>query len=155
MLSSPYSVRALSPADVPLFRQLNELFGVAFNEADTYGAWPPDDRYLEKLLSRRHIIVIVALSEGQVVAGVVAYELEKFESQRSEFYIYDLAVDERHRRRHVATAMIEHLREIAARRGGWLIFVQADYEDNPAIALYNKLGVREEVLHFVIPFGAR
>jgi aminoglycoside 3-N-acetyltransferase I len=98
-----------------------------------------------------HIIVIVALSEGQVVAGLVAYELEKFESQRSEFYIYDLAVDERHRRRHVATAMIEHLREIAARRGGWLIFVQADYEDNPAIALYNKLGVREEVLHFDIP----
>jgi aminoglycoside 3-N-acetyltransferase I len=42
------------------------------------------------------------------------------------------------------------LREIAARRGAWVIYVQADYEDGPAIALYESLGVREEVLHFDI-----
>jgi aminoglycoside 3-N-acetyltransferase I len=42
------------------------------------------------------------------------------------------------------------LREIAARRGVWVIYVQADYEDDPAIALYEKLGMREEVLHFDI-----
>lgn len=32
-----------------------------------------------------------------------------------------------------------------------MIYVQADYVDPPAIALYEKLGVREEVLHFDIP----
>jgi aminoglycoside 3-N-acetyltransferase I len=32
-----------------------------------------------------------------------------------------------------------------------VIFVQADYGDDPAIALYSKLGTREEVLHFDIP----
>jgi aminoglycoside 3-N-acetyltransferase I len=42
------------------------------------------------------------------------------------------------------------LREIAARRGAWVIFVQADHGDDPAIALYEKLGTREEVLHFDI-----
>jgi aminoglycoside 3-N-acetyltransferase I len=36
------------------------------------------------------------------------------------------------------------------RRGAWAVFVQADYGDEPAIALYEKLGVREEVLHFDI-----
>lgn len=55
-----------------------------------------------------------------------------------------------HRRQGVATALIEHLREIAARRGVWVIYVKADYGDDPAIALYEKLGTREEVLHFDI-----
>jgi aminoglycoside 3-N-acetyltransferase I len=32
-------------------------------------------------------------------------------------------------------------------------YVQADQGDNPAIALYTKLGVREDVLHFDIPVG--
>ena len=65
-------------------------------------------------------------------------------------YIYDLAVSAEHRRRGVATALIERLRETAARRGVWVVYVQADYGDDPAIALYERLGVREEVLHFDI-----
>ncbi|HBS15377.1 MAG TPA: AAC(3)-I family aminoglycoside 3-N-acetyltransferase, partial [Alcanivorax sp.] len=35
-------------------------------------------------------------------------------------------------------------------RGAWAIFVQADHGDDPAIALYTGLGVREDVLHFDI-----
>lgn len=31
-----------------------------------------------------------------------------------------------------------------------MIFVQADTVDEPAVALYEKLGTREEVLHFDI-----
>jgi aminoglycoside 3-N-acetyltransferase I len=69
-------------------------------------------------------------------------------------YIYDLAVDERHRRQGIATALIEHLRVIAAQRGAWVVFVQADPGDAAAIALYEKLGTREEVLHFDIPIGS-
>jgi len=33
------------------------------------------------------------------------------------------------------------------------VFVQADWGDEPAIALYSKLGVREDVHHFDIPLG--
>jgi aminoglycoside 3-N-acetyltransferase I len=29
--------------------------------------------------------------------------------------------------------------------------VQADYGDDPAVALYTKLGVREDVMHFDLP----
>ena len=79
-----------------------------------------------------------------------AYELEKFERARSEFYIYDLAVSEKYRRRGIATSLIQRLREIAARRGAWVIFDQADCGDDPAIALYEKLCAGEEVLHFDI-----
>jgi aminoglycoside 3-N-acetyltransferase I len=38
----------------------------------------------------------------------------------------------------------------AAQRGVYVIFVQADYGDDPAVALYTKLGTREDVMHFDI-----
>jgi aminoglycoside 3-N-acetyltransferase I len=147
----PFIVRRLGPADLLLMRRLNAVFAEAFAEPATYGAEPPSDAYLADLLSKEHISVVVALAEDEVVGGLVAYELDKFERARREFYIYDLAVAADHRRQGVATALIAHLREIAARRGGWVVYVQADYGDDPAIALYEKLGAREEVLHFDIP----
>ena len=60
------------------------------------------------------------------------------------------AVAEDHRRRGVATAMITELQKLAAERGMYVIFVQADTGDEAPIALYTKLGVREDVLHFDI-----
>ena len=126
------------------------MFGKAFEDADAYGGKPPSDAYLEDLLAKEHVILLVALDGDAVIGGLVAYELDKFEQERREIYIYDLAVAETHRRQGVATALIDHLREIARQRGAWVIYVQADYVDPPAIALYEKLGVREEVLHFDI-----
>jgi ribosomal protein S18 acetylase RimI-like enzyme len=55
-----------------------------------------------------------------------------------------------HRRQGIATALIRELEEIAAARGVYVLFVQADLDDAPAIALYSKLGIREHVLHFDI-----
>jgi aminoglycoside 3-N-acetyltransferase I len=143
----------LARADVTLMRELNTMFGEAFAEPETYGAEPPSDSYLQDLLTKDHVIALAALVRGQVVGGLVAYELDKFERQRREIYIYDLAVAEAHRRRGMATELIRRLQEIAAARGAWVIFVQGDYGDEPALALYQKLGAREEVLHFDIPVG--
>ena len=42
-----------------------------------------------------------------MVGALAAYELLKFEAERSEIYIYDLAVLEEFRRRGIATALIE------------------------------------------------
>jgi aminoglycoside 3-N-acetyltransferase I len=101
------------------------------------------------------VIALVALVGEEVVGGLVAYELDKFERARREVYIYDLAVAEVHRRRGIATALIKRLREIAAKRGAWIVYVQADYGDDPATALYEKLGAREEVLHFDIEVSGK
>jgi len=144
------SVRRLVSGDVELARQLNRLFGEAFGDRETYVAAPPSDAYLESLLAKDHVVILAAFAGESVVGGLVAYELEKLERARREFYIYDLAVDEAHRRRGIATALIELVRDIATRRGAWVIFVQADYGDDPAISLYEKVGQREEVLHFDI-----
>lgn len=151
MTQPSIALRRLTHADLPLMRRLNALFGKVFDEPETYGAEPPDDAYLEALLAKEHVIALAALSGEEVIGGLVAYELDKFEKARREVYIYDLAVDEARRRQGVATALIEHLRAIAAQRDVWVIYVQADYGDDPAVALYEKLGVREEVMHFDIP----
>jgi len=131
-------------------RALNRLFGEAFGEPETFERAPPGDDYVRELLAKPHVCVLVALAGDEIAGGLVAYELEKFEQARSEIYIYDLAVAEPWRRRGVATALIADLRRIARERGAWMVFVQGDYGDDPALALYDKLGTREAVLHFDI-----
>lgn len=131
---------------------MNALFCEVFGDRESYADHPPDDAYVEGLLARPDTILLAAEAEGAVVGALAAYVLPKFEQARSEIYIYDLAVAESWRRRGVATALIEDLRRIAREIGAWVIYVQADTlpEDEPAIALYDKLGTREEVLHFDI-----
>lgn len=143
-------VRQIGPRDTDTMRALNALFGRAFEDAALYRGDRPDDDWLRRVLGRDHVIVLVAESEGRVVGGLVAYELEKLEQARSEIYLYDLAVDADQRRKGIATALIRRLRAIAHERGAWVIFVQADPPDAPAVALYESLGVREDVLHFDI-----
>src|SRR5512140_2545387 len=146
-----YSYRQLSDSDVPLLMELLKVFGDAFEEPEAYQGAVPRPEYLKALLGRRHFIVVVALDEsGKVIGGLAAYELEKFEQERSEIYIYDLAVEEAHRRRSIATGLIHKLKVIAREHGAYVIFVQADPGDTPAIKLYESLGVREDVHHFDI-----
>ena len=145
-----YRLKRLGAVDLALMKTLLEVYGKAFDDLDTYTGATPSDEYLQRLLNRPDFITIVALHDEAVVGGLSAYVLEKFERERSEIYIYDLAVDERHRRRGVATALIAELRRIGGAIGAYVIFVQADPGDAPAIALYTSLGTREDVHHFDI-----
>jgi aminoglycoside 3-N-acetyltransferase I len=118
--------------------------------SEPYGGNRPSAGYLQQLLGSDYFIALVALKNGEVVGGIAAYELKKFEQERSEIYIYDFAVVAAHRREGIATALIQELKKLAAARAAYVIFVQADIGDEPAIALYSKLGIREDVLHFDI-----
>ncbi len=143
-------VRILAPSDAALLRQMLDLFGREFADPDAYLRAQPSDGYLERLLARDTFVALAALQDGQLVGALAGYILHKFEQARSELYLYDLAVDSKHRREGVATALIERLKAFAKERGIFIIFVQADYGDDAAIALYSKLGRRADVLHFDI-----
>jgi aminoglycoside 3-N-acetyltransferase I len=148
-----HTFKHLRAPDLTLARALLAMFAEAFNERDTYLGQPPSDQYLSELLAKSHVLALAALDGETVVGGLIAYQLDKLEQARSEIYIYDLAVDERHRRQGIATGLIRALGKIAKERGAWVMFVQADPIDPPAIALYQKLGTREDVHHFDIPVG--
>lgn len=145
------TIHTLAATDVAMMRGMLRMFGTAFEDVPTYTDRQPDDAYLSGLLARPDFIAIAALQETEVIGGLAAYVLQKFEQPRSEIYIYDLAVDEAFRRRGVATALIREVQRVAVQKGAYVVFVQADYEDAPAVALYTKLGIREDVLHFDLP----
>lgn len=142
-------VSRLGPGDVAAMQAANRLFADVFGEEGYHGP-PAGPDHLGKLLADDKFIAVIAHVDGEMAGAIAAYELVKFEAERSEIYIYDLAVIERFRRQGVATALIEEVKAIGQVKGAWVIFVQADPPDKPAVALYDKLGAREEVLHFDI-----
>jgi len=140
----------LNRSDVARLKQLLAVFGEAFEDVATYQGAVPRENYLESFLADQRCITVVAMDGDAVTGGLVAYELPKFEQERKEIYIYDLAVQAAPRRRGIATGLIVTLKAIARARGAYVIYVQADRGDAAAIALYAKLGTREDVLHFDI-----
>ena len=150
-MTSHITLHRLGPDDHALLLRLNAMFAEAFGDDDTYQGAPPDEAWAREALGRPNVIALAALDGEAVLGGLVAYELDKLERRRREVYLYDLAVADTHRRQGIATRLIEHLRVIARERGAWVVYVQADYGDEPAIALYTKLGVREDVMHFDLP----
>jgi aminoglycoside 3-N-acetyltransferase I len=146
----PYSYSQLTAEHTMLMKRLLAMFGEAFEDVPTYQGAVPDDDYLAALLGKPHFIALAAMSGDLVVGGLTAYVLDKFERDRREIYIYDLAVARAHRRRGIATTLIRRLIDIANERRAYVIFVQADRGDDPAIKLYESLGTREDVYHFDI-----
>ena len=145
-----FRIQVLAGEDIGAMRAMLAMFGEAFKDSASYAQAQPDDAYLGGLLSSKTFIAVAATREQAVVGGLAAYVLPKFEQARMEIYIYDLAVAVACRRQGIATALIEELKTVARAMGAYVIYVQADYGDDPAIALYTKLGVREDVLHFDI-----
>jgi aminoglycoside 3-N-acetyltransferase I len=148
--SDEITVRRLGPDDSSVFHDWLAMFGEVFAEPQTYTGAPPGPDWIAERLSASDFFALAAFDGETVIGGLAAYVMKKFEQARSEVYIYDLAVVETHRRRGVATALIELTRAEARKAGAWMVSVQADYGDDPAIALYTKLGRREDVLHFDI-----
>ena len=146
-----FITKRLGPNDAALLKKLNDMFAQAFEDPESYARKPPSDAYLTRLLRDDSFIAIVAMSEHTVIGGLAAYELKKFEQERSELYLYDLAVLEAHRRQHVATRLIDTLKEVGKSCGAYVIFVQADKPDADALAFYRKLtSHQEDVFHFDI-----
>ena len=145
-----YGIRHLAGPDVSVLKRLLRTFGDAFGDPDTYQGAVPSDDYLRALLDKPTFVALAALDGEEVVGGLAAYVLEKFERARSEVYVYDLAVAEAYRRRGIARRLIDALKPIARARVARVIFVQADRGDAAAIALYESLGTREDVHHFDI-----
>jgi aminoglycoside 3-N-acetyltransferase I len=106
----PAEIHHLTPNNIPLLIALLQVFGEAFNEVETYTASTPSADYLQRLLGGDTFIALAAVTNGEVVGGLAAYELRKFERARSEIYIYDLAVASGHRREGIATALLRKLK---------------------------------------------
>jgi aminoglycoside 3-N-acetyltransferase I len=113
-----YTYKQVSASDLPLMKALLAVFGEAFGEPNTYLGAVPSDAYLEALLKKPHFIALAALRDDEVVGGLAAYELEKFEQARSEIYVYDRAVQEAQRMRRTSAFSSDNV-ALGRRRQEW------------------------------------
>ena len=99
--ASAFAITHLGPQHTALMHSVNTLFGQVFGDAQAYCHHRPRPEYLQRLLSRDTFVALATVdtATGEPVGALVAYELTKFEQERSEFYIYDLAVAAPHPRR--------------------------------------------------------
>ncbi|SDN84652.1 GNAT family N-acetyltransferase [Alkalicoccus daliensis] len=139
-----------SSEGVKQLRELNQLYAEAFNDQEVYSGNKPSDKYLLRNLAKDSMFICTASFEGKVVAGLTAYVIEKMEQENCEIYIYDLAVDKNFRRQKIAARLLKYLIAEGKNIGAAAVFIQADREDAPAVALYESFGDREEVYHFDI-----
>ena len=144
----------LGSTDAERLAELNNFFARVFPDPEVLGCEGASTRQRKKWLAVDGNVALVAFDGSAIVGGLVAYRFDKIEG-RSEYYNYDLAVAEAYRRRGVATQLIDILCNIAHEAGAWVAYIQADKGDAPAVALYTKLGKREEILHFDIDPSSR
>ena len=147
--SSVVEYARLGPGDADKLKEMNGFFGRVFPDPDVLDCKGASTEQRETWLAADGNVALVAHQGADIIGGLVAYRFDKIEG-RSEYYIYDLAVAEAFRRRGIATRLIDRLCSIAHEAGAWVTYIQADKGDAPAIALYSKLGRREDILHFDI-----
>ncbi|MCW7461230.1 GNAT family N-acetyltransferase [Leptospira limi] len=114
----------------------------------------PNESYLQSLLSRDDFFVFVTLLDGKVIAGLTAYLLRQYYSERPLVYIFDLAVQSKWQRNGIGKSLIKKINEHCKKEGMEEVFVQADLADEYALDFYRSTGgLPEEVIHFTYPLN--
>jgi aminoglycoside 3-N-acetyltransferase I len=98
---------------------------------------PPD---AAALLRDERTIYVAALEGTRAVGFVYAHELLRRHGDRSMLLVYDLGVDEEHRRRGIATRLLRELESVARERGISTGFVLTEASNGAAMALYESVG---------------
>jgi len=95
-------------------------------------------------LANPYNYLFVAYESSEPVGYLFGYELERPETKRPIFFIYDIEVRETQRRKGIATALIEAFMRVCKEKNGSEIFVLTNAANSPALNLYRKTGgVRE------------
>lgn len=129
-------VQRLTPADRTLAREMFLTMAGVFEVP----AEPLGDAYLDRLLARADFRAFAALDGDRVVGGLRAHVLPMTSSERSELFLYDIAVLPEQQRRGVGRALVDALREMGDAEGIDIVWVPADNEDAHALDFYRALG---------------
>jgi len=98
------------------------------------------DAYLASILGRSDFWALAAFIGDEIVGGLTAHTLPMTRAERSEIFIYDIAVRKDQQRKGIGRRLVTALRESAAAGGITDLFVPADNEDLHALDFYRALG---------------
>jgi ribosomal protein S18 acetylase RimI-like enzyme len=116
------TVRRLGPGDEDVVRALAE-------EEPRVG-----------LLSDEATIFLAAFQGDEPIGFVFGYELPRRHGTPSMLFIYEIEVEEAHRRQGIATRLMTELEQIARARGIGEAFVLTEPDNEAANVLYESLG---------------
>ena len=129
-------VDRLGIGDVSQARETFALMASVFDETNE----PLSDDYLSALLVRSEFWALAAMVGHVVVGGLTAHTLAMTNSQRSEVFLFDLAVDEHHQRKGVGRCLIQELVKQTRAIGIESVFLLADNVDTHALDFYRSIG---------------
>ncbi|PJZ38422.1 AAC(3)-I family aminoglycoside 3-N-acetyltransferase [Leptospira levettii] len=147
----PVETKKLSANELKEFIELILVFEDVFEMKEFQ---MPNQAYLQSLLERDDFFVFVSVIEGKVVAGLTAYLLRQYYSEKPLVYIYDLAVQTHLQRKGIGKSLIASINSYCKEKGMEEVFVQADLADDYALDFYKSTGGRaEDVVHFYYPLN--
>lgn len=133
----------LDKSNLELLIRLVELFNEIFDEYHTIAS----KNHLVSLLQKPAFYGVVAIKNDIVIGGLTAYEFQKYYTDKSELYIYDIAVKAAFHNQGIGKKLINHLKSNSV--GVETIFVDAHSEDIQAVKFYESVfGPSEKVDHF-------
>ena len=145
-MNKELKIRRLGKSDVGIFKEMIQLFQEVFEEEKQTKI---EELYLEKLLEKPGFMVYCAISNGEVVGGLTAYELPMYYSKHSEIFIYDIAIKAEFQRKGVGRKLLSSLQVYGKKNNIEVIFVAVNEEDKHALDFYHSTGGKaEKVVHF-------
>jgi aminoglycoside 3-N-acetyltransferase I len=101
--------------------------------------------YLENILQNPQFLGIIAKIDQQVVGGLTAHILPSYQTGKLIAYIYDVGVLPAFQRQGIGKALIHFLMAYCKENGFEEAFVQAEFDDEGAIAFYRKTQMNDEM----------
>lgn len=110
----------------------------------------PGPAHLDKLIQQENFFAIIAKMGNKIIGGMTLYVLDQYYSEKTLAYLYDLAVLTAYQRQGVGQQLVAFTKDYCKQKGFEEIFVQADKEDDHAIAFYRSTqpAKEAEVVHF-------
>ncbi|MFJ7156702.1 GNAT family N-acetyltransferase [Streptomyces sp. NPDC101118] len=104
---------------------------------------PVRQEWAERFLAAPGHLMLIAYVDGHP-AGMVSGVEMTHPDKGTEMCLYELSVDEEHRRRGIGRALTEALAAAARDRGSYGMWVGVDTDNGPALATYRAAGSHDE-----------
>ncbi len=149
---SPIEIKLLEAYDLAHMKKLLQVFEVAFEHPHLMMA---NDQKLTELLNNDSFKAIVALQNHEVIGGLTLFLLDSYYSGKRMAYLYDLAVLPQFQRQGIGRALVGFGQTYCKQNQIEEMFVQAEMEDEHAIAFYRNLQPNSELgcIQFAYPIG--
>ncbi len=136
-MSTQFEIEKLSSNQIALAKELMLMFQL---DDGIENPTLPSENYLTEILAKDDFHVIVALKNNQLIGGLTAYEIKMFKRETIEMFLFEIGVEKSQRKKGVATALIEFLKEICIAKGIIEMFVGTGKDNLAARRLYLTTG---------------